>query len=327
MSEASPAVTWRGLPPRVRIVALLLIVVSVAAVATMVALWGAADVGAAVRRSLPALPAAAGVHAVQLLLSGLAWRCLLEPPAPSAWLMFRLRWIREAMNTLLPLAGLGGGIAAGRLLARATGLSAAAATANVTADLTIEALAQIPFLVAAIGATLWLAPGHMRPWQAALALLPVLAAGVTFVVAQRAGLGRLVERLASRLGAGQRLAGLDSALLALHGERRRIGRALAIHTLSWSLGGAEVWVILRAIGHPVGPLAAFALEGFGMAARSAGFVLPASLAAQEAGFVLAGAAFGVPAATAIALSMVKRLRELAICLAGLVAWQRAEFRR
>jgi hypothetical protein len=76
----------------------------------------------------------------------------------------------------------------------------------------------------------------------------------------------------------------------------------------------------------VSPAAAFAIEGLGMAARSAGFALPAGLAAQEAGFVLAGSLFGVPAADSVALSMVKRLRELVVCLPGLLVWQVSEMR-
>jgi uncharacterized membrane protein YbhN (UPF0104 family) len=96
--------------------------------------------------------------------------------------------------------------------------------------------------------------------------------------------------------------------------------------MSWSLGGAEVWAILNAIGHPVGPAAAFAIEGLGMAARSIGFALPSGLAAQEAGFVVACAAFGVPPSDAVALSIVKRLRELIVAISGVVAWRIALWR-
>jgi putative membrane protein len=309
-----------------RLAGAALVAVSLLATASMVFWWGAAGIGASVWRALPALPAATAVHVVQLCLSALAWRALLSTPRPGRPLMARIRWVREAINTLLPVGGIGGGVAATRMLARETALTTAEAAASVTADLTVEASAQVPFLLLAIGIISLIAPAHLTPRQAALAVLPILAAAAAFILAQRAGLMRLVERAATRLGFGTVLNGLHRALMALHARPGRVARALALHTLSWSLGGAEVWIVLRAIGHPVSPATGFAMEGLGMAARSAGFALPAGLAAQEAGFVLAGTLFGVPAAEAVALSMVKRLRELAVCLPGLLVWQVSEMR-
>ena len=88
-----------------------------------------------------------------------------------------------------------------------------------------------------------------------------------------------------------------------------------------------MWVILHAIGDPVGAGAAFAIEGVGMAARSMGFALPSGLAAQEAGFVLGAGMFGIAAPDAVALSMLKRVRELIVSVAGVAAWQAALWRR
>jgi hypothetical protein len=48
---------------------------------------------------------------------------------------------------------------------------------------------------------------------------------------------------------------------------------------------------------------------------------------QEAGFILVSGLFGISPDTAIALSMVKRARELLVGLPGLVAWQWSEGRR
>ena len=299
----------------------LVLTLALAAVAGMVQFWGAAGIGAGVRRGLPALPAALAVHAVQLAISGLGWWCLLGRPGLRVITVMRARWIREALNTLLPFAGISGGVASGRLLAREGGLSLAGATAAVTGDLTSEAVAQAPYLIAALVTVAVVAPGALTPGRAALAVLPVAAAALLFVLAQRAGLMRLIELAANRLGFGTAMAGLHDGLMALHANPAQIARAVSLHLLSWSLGGAEVWVILRAMGHPLGGAACFALEGLGMAARSIGFALPAGLAAQEAGFVLAGAMLGVAAPDAVALSLVKRLRELAVGAGGVLTWQ------
>lgn len=287
----------------------------------MVAWEGAEGVGRLVWRGLPALPASLVVHAVQLCLSGLAWRCLLLP-APPVWVVIRVRWIREALNTAIPLGGLGGAVGSTRLLAREAGISMASATASLTGDLTIEAAAQAPFLIASLAAVAILAPGRVTAGRMALAILPVALGVIGFVLAQRAGLMRLVERAARRLGFGDAMAGLHEGLMALHARPAAVSRAFLLHILSWSLGGAEVFVILRAVGVGVGPGAAFAIEGLGMAARSLGFALPAGLAAQEAGFVLACSIFGIGPQEGLALSMVKRLREIAVAAIALVIWRR-----
>ncbi len=305
----------------------MLVLAALLAVGFMVAWWGAAGVAAIVWRGLPALPAALGVHAVQLSISAMAWRCVILPPAPPRAVVLRARWVREALNTAVPLAGLGGAVGSTRLLARQGGIAMAAAAASLTADLTVEAAAQGPFLAAALATVAMLAPGRFAAGGAALAILPVGLGGVAFVLAQRAGIMRLVERAAARLGFGAALAGLHDGLMALHARRGGVLRAFGLHILSWSLGGTEVFVILRTIGVGVSPGAAFAIEGLGMAARSLGFALPAGLAAQEAGFVLACAVFGIGPQEGLALSMVKRLRELLVAAGGVAVWSRSGAQR
>ena len=312
--------------PALRTAAAILLAASVGITACMVIWWGAAGIGGAVWRALPALPAALAVHGTQLAISGYGWWLLLPEPRPQIVLLLRVRWVREALNTVLPLGGLGGGVAATRLLARDTGMSMAAATASTAGDLTCEAASQAPYLIMALATVALLAPGQISPGRAALAVLPITLGAAGFIVAQRMGIMRLIERGAARLGFGSAMAGLHDGMMALHARPVPVTQSIVVHWVAWALGGAEVWVILRAIGHPVGPEAAFAIEGLGMAARSIGFALPSGLAAQEAGFVLACAAFGVPAADAVAMSMVKRVRELIVAVAGVVAWRIALWR-
>jgi putative membrane protein len=310
-----------------RIAATVALVAALAATVAMVVWWGAADIGRQVWRAMPSLPWAVGVHGVQLALSGLGWWYLLAVPRPRRLVLMRARWVREAVNTLLPLGGISGGVAATRLLARDAGITMSYATVTTTADLTCEAAAQAPYLIATLAVAALLAPGQVTPGRAALAVVPVGLAVCAFVIAQRAGLMRLIERAATALGFGTAMHGLHDGLMALHAQPGQIARAIAVHALSWSLGGAEVFVILHAMGIPVAPGAAFAIEGVGMAARSMGFAVPAGLAAQEAGFVLGAGLFGIAAPDAVALSMLKRVRELVVAVAGAAAWQLPAWRR
>jgi hypothetical protein len=73
---------------------------------------------------------------------------------------------------------------------------------------------------------------------------------------------------------------------------------------------------MQALGRPLGMIDSFILESLGSGIRAAAFILPGALGALEGGFVLFGALFGLPADTALAISLSKRVRELALGLPG-----------
>src|ERR1700747_2905197 len=55
-------------------------------------------------------------HLVPLTFSALSWRELLPAASrPDGVIVVRIRWIRESINSLLPVAGVGGDIASVRL--------------------------------------------------------------------------------------------------------------------------------------------------------------------------------------------------------------------
>ena len=62
------------------------------------------------------------------------------------------------------------------------------------------------------------------------------------------------------------------------------------------------------------------LESLGQLMRSVGFVLPGGLGAQEGGIVAGGLILGVGPELALAVALIKRARELAYGVPGLVTW-------
>jgi putative membrane protein len=238
--------------------------------------------------------------------------------------VFVARWVREGVNALLPVAQVGGQVAGGSILVR-RGVAPVLAIAGTILDLTLEAASQLIFTLAGIGILVGLRGD--RAWLGWVGGGVVLsAAGVlAFVAAQRLGLLRLVEagmeRLARRwpaLGAWS-LDGLHATLMRRQADRKAVLRAMLLHSLSWSAGALEVWVALLALGYGVGVVEAFVIESLAMAARSAGFAVPGAVGVQEGGFVLVCGLFGVPAETALALSVLKRLREVLIGAPALMA--------
>jgi hypothetical protein len=200
------------------------------------------------------------------------------------------------------------------------------AGASVVVDLAVEFLTQIVFLTAGLLALVALS-GQFPATRWLFLAGGALAALAGLVAAVRLGLLRGIELLLRGIArrvpglAGASLAGLHEAAIATWRRSRGLAVAMALHLPGWALGSIETWLVLRALGHPVGAAQALVVESLGMAGRSAGFAIPAAIGAQEAGFVVAAAAIGIAAGPAVALSLVKRLREVLVGVIGLGLWR------
>ena len=158
-------------------------------------------------------------------------------------------------------------------------------------------------------------------------LATAAAGAAALVAAQRLGALRLVEAAFRRFApAGLQVDGLHDQLVALAQNRRAVAAALGLHLGSWCCGTFETWLALWALGRPVSLPEAFVIESLGMAARGAGFAVPGALGVQEGGFVVGAGLFGVPADAALALSVLRRLREALMGAVGLGIWHWAEAR-
>lgn len=299
------------------------------------------------------LPALVTLHLGQLLLSAIAWRGLLvrhapqgvrrpavaRPALPSLALFWRLRIVREGIDSMLPVAQVGGEIVGARLLGR-LGVAAPLAGASIVVDVTMELLTQVLFLAAGLLALATLPHGGPAAgvgtggWNPTAWLLPAVGGlAALLVLAQRFGalhgLERLTGLVARHVPGFGGLAGLQAEAEAIYQQRPALWRAAGLHGFAWLLGTAETWAVLHALGQHASPQQALVVESLGMAARSAGFALPGAIGMQEGGFVLATAAAGLSGAAAmapgisvgLALSLLKRLREIAAGVLGLALWR------
>ncbi len=312
--------------------ALIAIFLGGVALIGLVSWFGAQAIGHEVLEAGWAIPATLALHLVQLYLSAVAWRLSVGQRRPKMAVYFRLRWIREAVNSLLPVAQMGGNLVGIRMLTQ-RGVLGATAAAGTTLDLTIEALTQFAWTMAGIGVLATISTDQSwEPWvEGGLVTMAIGLAG--FVAAQRAGMMRVIEALALRLQrvfpslSIESVRGLHAELMRLQADRKAVLKASAIHLTAWALGTVEVWLVLTAMGVPITVPAALVIESLGMAARSAGFVVPGALGVQETGFILVCGLFHIHPDTAIALSMAKRVREMLVGVPGLVAWQLSEGKR
>jgi hypothetical protein len=68
------------------------------------------------------------------------------------------------------------------------------------------------------------------------------------------------------------------------------------------------------------------LESLAFALRSAAFAVPAAVGVQEGGYVALGALFGLGPEIGLALSLLKRAREVLLAVPALLGWKLIEFR-
>ena len=273
---------------------------------------------------------------VPLSLSALSWRELMPAPErPKVFAILLIRWIRASINTLLPVARVGGDIVGARL-AHHRGLPGAQAAASMVVDTTVGVVTQLVFVLAGV-ALLIARLGGLASVPAARALLfgvGAVAAGVAlFVGLQHRSLFLKFANFARRVAPGRWPAEFSSSASAIDtaviDTYRRIAflRANLLRLAAWAVSAGEIWLLMLCLHKPFSGTDAFVLESLSSGVDAVAFMVPGALGAQEGGLVVFGALMGLSADTALAISLAKRVRELLLGLPGLFVWQWVEGRQ
>ena len=272
------------------------------------------------------------VHVLVISLDATSWLWLLQGQKNARLsLLVWLALLREAINALLPVARVGGEIVGARMLARA-GVPGYVAGASIMVEVSLTLLSQ--FLFTLVGFVILVYAVGDRHLQDVvllfmLSVLPLL--GAFFWLQKRWGLFYLLQQGLKRVMGGKDWLLLLGEPRQLDQEIRRIyGRRWGLLWANfWQLGSlfagaVEVWLTFVLLGHPVPIWAAVLMESLGQALRSLAFFMPAGLGVQEGGFVLFGSAIGVGPDLALAFSLVRRFRELALGVPLLLYWYMSE---
>jgi putative membrane protein len=266
------------------------------------------------------------------LVLGYAWYVLL-PDAMRAtpWIFIRARMVREAAADVLPFSQLGGLV----LGARAAILDAVPpplAFASLVVDVTTEMLAQIAYIALGLIILSVHAPKSSAvvslTHMALIGLALGVGAGAVFLALQRYG-HRMTGKLITRLlrGSGAATEAVTSLLDAIYLRRGRVAWSMALHFFGWIASAIGAWIAFRLIGTRLDLASAIAIEALVCAARSAGSLVPNALGVQEAAYAVLAPLFGVGAEFGLAVSLLKRARDIALGVPILLLWQAAEGRR
>jgi glycosyltransferase 2 family protein len=257
---------------------------------------------------------------------GTAWWALLPGTKPLIFIWGRL--VRDAGSEVLPLSQVGGYVLGARAVAFA-GVPGTPAAASTIVDVSLEFVSQIAFTGLAL---VWLT--HLKP--DAPVTIPVaiglVAAGILamgLLAAQQRGFN-LIDRLAGVLGRGwldRTVAGaavLHATISAIYERRARLCANFVLHLACWIAATLEAWLALRFAGAPLGFGVVLVIEGLLYAIRSVAFAVPNAVGVQEGAYIMLGGSFGLTPEMALALSLLKRARDLALGLPVLAVCQLLE---
>jgi putative membrane protein len=263
---------------------------------------------------------------------GSAWYVLvLGAPLRRAPIFIWARVVRDSAAEVLPFSQLGGFVIGARA-AILSGVRAPMAFASTIVDASTEMMAQIAYI--GVGLVILRERAPRTPLTISLIntlLLGLVAgavAGTIFIFLQHKGTW-ITDKLADRFlpKTIAHAAAVADGLHAIYREPLRVISSLVIHFVGWIGNGLVSWIAFRLIGADVDLIGMIALDSLVFAIRSAGFFVPNALGVQEAGYALLGPLFGVRPELALAVSLLRRARDIAIGIPTLLVWQGLEGNR
>jgi len=264
-------------------------------------------------------------------LMGLSWRIIVAAPKRlPLGTFFWARLIRDSGAEILPLSQLGGFVMGARA-ATLAGLTSTLSAASTVVDVTLELFAQLIFTAIGLGLLLLVHPESALAWPVAGGLAVMSLAAAAFVMAQRRGLS-IVDRIAGHIlgdwaRTGLKIADIQAAISAIYERPGRLWLSTGSHLASWIGSGLQAWFALRLMGVSIDVADVLAIESLLYAIRSVAFAVPNAVGVQEGAYLVLGGLFGLGPDTVLALSLLKRARDLTLGLPALLVWQGIEARR
>jgi putative membrane protein len=265
-----------------------------------------------------------------MALLGVGWRAVAPPPGGNRlWPFVWGRMVRDSASACLPFSTVGGFVLGVRA-ATLHGIDWSTAALSMVVDLMAEFLAEIAFAVAGLCVLLTHGEGQAltAPLAAAFALM-LLLGGAALVMRKRAApiFVRMGRRIFGDVFGAPGNPTTDREHAERFGDARRMALSTAIHFAGWFCKGIGNWIAFRLLGSGLSLLDALAIEGLLHALLIPAFIVPGYVGVQEAGYAGIGMLFGVPPEISLAVSLLRRARDLALGTPILLFWQFAEVKR
>ena len=262
-----------------------------------------------------------------------AWRILFPPNfRPHRLKALLASWIGSSVNTLMPVATIGGEIVKARIIVLLL-YSSTKAAATITVDKTVQAIAVLIWgLIGAILLLIYIGPSAIV--TGIFISSGILAIGIFgFIIVQiKGGFTKIAQKLTVFTGQAENHRLKKSTLEFQHSieeiykNKNRIVLATILRLHQRIILVGEIVLASHIFGTPIGIMEAMILKGIIGAIRGLSFAIPAGLGIQEGGYVAIGALIGHPPDLMIAISLTTRLREILPNIPLLFLWQILEGR-
>ena len=265
------------------------------------------------------------------VLLGTAWYVLVPASyQPRAKIFIWARMVRDATSDLLPFSHLGG-IVLGARTAMSHGVLQPVAIGSMVTDVTAEMLAQIAFTAVGVILLTTFTPNGSLTFSvtsaAAFGLATIVLSCAAFAAFQRYG-RTLTSKVISRL-VPNAVPITDSVADYIKEAYRRpakVGLSILFHCGGWVASALSTWIALFLMGVHARVWPVLAIESLVCAVRSVGFLVPNGLGIQEAAYATIAPLFGIGAEIGLAISVLKRARDIAVGLPIVLLWQWSESR-
>jgi len=260
-----------------------------------------------------------------------SWRQLFNQKVrPPRLKMLLASWIGSSINTLLPVATIGGEIVKARVIVL-WNYKATEAAATITVDKTIQAIAVLIWGV--IGTSFLIPIVGLSPTVVGILIGSfLLTIGILgFVIVQlKGGLTKISNIFSLLTGQDQHEKFVKSneefqnIIQSIYNNPNRIIKATFFRLLQRVVLIGEILLASYIFGLQIGIIEAIILKGIIGAIRGISFSVPAGLGVQEGGYIAIGNLIGYPPELMIAISLATRLREILPNIPFLFLWQSLE---
>lgn len=245
--------------------------------------------------------------------------------------LYLIRLAGEAVNGITPFVDIGGEFLKVTLASKRFGLEKKQVLSTVAIERVALLASEVAFWFLGLAAALFWIPEvrHARTaWIAAGVIFIPLVAALYWMSHKGffASLYGLVKRFVKTGEALTRelevkIQDVDARISQFYErEPGRNAATLVLHLVGWAAGGIETWAMFRLAGADITPIEGIMIEALFQMLKTVSFFIPGNLGAQEAGLAFFGAWFGYAGPVGVAVSLLKRVRQLVWTGVGFGIW-------
>ena len=288
------------------------------------------QVGGLISKMGPGLLTIIIVYGLVAWFDSVSWKFAFKPEEAKAihpFALWRIRTIGETFNAITPLGTMGGEPVKAHLLKAQYGLTYKQGVASQVVARTTLTVSLILFMIPGI-LFLFMDQSISETFKnsSLTGLITFSILIFLFLLFQITGTLSWMAHRFNRLFPTQTPRPSLEHLVALCGmmsgyyrqHRGLFLKSVTFAFLGWVAGVVELYLTLYFLGIPVGFKELWVIESLLQFVRAASFFIPLSLGAQEGGLILIFTSMGMAGPLGLAVSFVRRIRELAWIALGLV---------